>query len=125
MAILVAQERAERHLPPFQRIKELDVVAQDHAQRMALERSVFHSVSNVQDLQRKLGAPDVGENITRGDSVYHMYQETMSAVHGSNVNRDNILSDHFHEFGSAMAFGNDGKIYCCQVFRKSAQLPFQ
>ena len=126
MAQLVTHERAERRLPPFRRAMELDLAAKEHAQRMARQHSVFHSVSNVQDLQQKLGAPDVGENITRGDSVYRMHQETMSTVNNhNNVNRANILSEHFDEFGSAMAFGNDGRIYCCQVFRKKGQLQIQ
>ena len=126
MAYLIAHERAEHRLPAFQRATELDAVAQEHAQNMARQRAVVHSVSNVQDLQHKLGAPDVGENITRGDSVYRMHQETMSCLNNNNnVNRANILSEHFDEFGSAMAFGSDGRIYCCQVFRKKGQLQIQ
>jgi len=116
IVFLVAKERSDRGLHPFERVSELDEMARQHARKMAMSRSVFHSVKDVQALQIKLDAPDVGENITRGDAVYKMHEETMLSP--QSVNRANILSGHFDEFGSATAFGKDGKIYCCQVFRK-------
>jgi hypothetical protein len=38
---------------------------------------------------------------------------------GQSVNRANILSLNFDQFGSATAVGQDGKVYCCHFFRKS------
>jgi uncharacterized protein YkwD len=121
-AYLVALERHQRNLLPYQRSMELDVLARLHAHRMALHTAVFHSVHSIQDLQRRLQATVVGENIIRGDSVYRMHQETMSTPTASvsSINRSNILSKQFTEFGSAVAMGSDGKIYCCQYFRRRA-----
>lgn len=116
IACLIDLERSDRELAPFARSAELDRMALAHARRMASKRSVHHSVGSVVDLQAKLDSENVGENIQRGDSVLSMYRETMSS--SNSINRSNILSDHFDEFGSALAFGKDGKIYCCQVFRK-------
>jgi hypothetical protein len=121
-AYLVALERHERNLSPYQRSMELDILARLHAHRMALHTGVFHSVTSIQDLQRRLQAVVVGENVIRGDSVYRMHQETMSTPTASvsSINRSNIISKQFTEFGSAIAMGNDGIIYCCQYFRRRA-----
>jgi uncharacterized protein YkwD len=119
-AYLIALERHQRNLSPYQRSMELDVLARMHAHRMALHAAVFHSVPSIQDLQRRLQATVVGENIIRGDSVYRMHQETMSTPTASvsSINRSNIISKQFTEFGSAIVMGSDGKIYCCQYFRR-------
>jgi len=118
MAHLVAAERRDRHLPALHRSAALDRLALQHAQTMATKRAVHHSVARVEELQRRLASENVGENVQRGDSVWSMHRETMEANAQTSINRANIVSEHFDEFGSAMAFGRDGKIYSCQVFRK-------
>lgn len=115
---LVQAERARLHLRPFSRRIELDCVARLHAMKMASKGQVVHSVPNVQELKRKLAANTVGENVQRGDSMFSMHYETM--VGEDSINRSNILSRHFNEFGSAVVHGSDGKLYSCMLFRKDS-----
>lgn len=114
---LVAAERARWGLAPYRRRHELDRLAKDHAKLMATMATVFHSVSDIGALKKKLSCGVVGENVQRGDSIFSMHNETMSGKHDK-VNRSNILSKHFTEFGSATVPGKDGKLYCCLVFRQ-------
>lgn len=114
-AALMDMERVHRNLRPFDRSLELDYLARIHVMRLAAAQSVFHSVTSIGALQAKLLSEKVGENIQRGDSICSMHKETMA---GASVNRSNILSIHFDEFGSATAIGDDEKVYCCQYFRK-------
>lgn len=114
-ATLVRMERAHRSMRPFTRSLELDFLARIHTMHMAAARSVFHSVRCVAALQTKLLSEKVGENVQRGEALGSMHFETMT---GDSINRSNILSSHFDEFGSATAVGADGKLYSCQYFRK-------
>jgi uncharacterized protein YkwD len=112
---LVNRERLQRNLIPFGRSDDLDYLARVHAMRMAAAKTVFHSVASIDELKMKMRSDKVGENIQRGDSVSSMHQETMASA---SVNRSNLLSMQFDEFGVATAIGGDGKIYSCQFFRK-------
>jgi hypothetical protein len=114
-ATLISLDRMHRNLRPFERSLELDFLARIHATQMAASKSVVHSVASIGELQAKLLANKVGENIQRGDSIGSMHQETLA---GASVNRSNILSIYFDEFGSASSIGDDGKIYLCQLFRQ-------
>jgi uncharacterized protein YkwD len=117
LAILINQERKRRRLYPLERSPQLDYIAAEHCRDMAQLGSVFHSVNTVIDLQTKLSSSKVGENIQRGDSMYQMHCMTMS--NSKCTNRSNILSNQFTEFGSSIYIGEkDGKIYCCQLFRR-------
>ena len=107
-------ERKRRRLPELQRNAELDCWARLQASQMASATNVFHSVETIEELQEKLGSVAVGENVQRGDSVFSMLCESMES--GCTVNRSNMLSEHFTQFGSAIAMGGDGKLYFCQVF---------
>ena len=108
-------ERKRRRLPTLDRCVELDLWAQVQALQMANQMRLFHSVQAIDELKKRLGATAVGENVQRGDSIFTMLCETMDS--SSTVNRSNLLSEHFAEFGSATVTGRDGKIYFCQVFR--------
>jgi hypothetical protein len=44
-----------------------------------------------------------------------MHAETMHHAHA--INRSNILSPYFIEFGYAVSVGDVGKLYSCQLFR--------
>lgn len=114
---LVTLERRCRNLPLFERNVELDRMALQQARRMAKSMFVHHSVGNVRALQNKLNSEFVGENIQRGDSVHGMHCDTM---YTKSINRDNILSDYFDQIGSGVAWGADGKMYSCQLFRSKS-----
>lgn len=125
-AAWIAFERQTRSLPPYVQSMELTLLARVHASHMAAHQTVFHSVASIAELKDALECETVGENIIRGDCVLRMHQETMTSTSTSSssmsINRSNILSTHFNEFGSAIAIGTDGRIYCCQYFRQNLRL---
>lgn len=108
-------ERKRRRLPTLEQHPHLDLCAQLHAMQMANAIDVFHSVGTIEELKQRLGSEAVGENVQRGDSIFSMLCETMES--GSTINKSNMLSEHFTQFGSATVTGRDGKVYFCQVFR--------
>jgi hypothetical protein len=82
---------------------------------MATEGTMHHSVSTIEELKILLVGMEVAENIQRGDNVSEMHMETMQQR--GCINRYNVLSTFFSEFGYGLAVGKDGKVYCCQLFR--------
>lgn len=114
--VLVNKERRKRNLSLFKSSDFLNTLAQAQVVRMAESGSVFHSVGCIQELMLMLSSESVAENIQRGDSLATMHMETMKE---STINRANLLSKHFNEFGSAVAMGKDGKLYSCQLFRRA------
>lgn len=111
---LVNQDRRSIGLNPFRSSKSLDYLASLHVIAMTAKKSVFHSVSCVAELIQRLSSDRVAENIQRGDDIVVMHEKTMQQ---ECINRSNILSTKFSEFGSAVASGEDGKLYTCQLFR--------
>jgi Cysteine-rich secretory protein family len=143
LATLINNERRRRNLYPLERSPELDYLAREHCKLMANYCNLFHSVRTVHELQSLLSSTNVGENIQRDDTICDMYRSMMTTTttttttvslssssssssssptrctRNSNTNRRNVLSKTFNEFGSAIYVGaNDGKMYCCQFFRK-------
>lgn len=114
--VLVNKERRKRNLPLFVRSDFLTSLAQTQVMAMAQSGSVVHSVGTIQELMLLLSSESVAENIQRGDSLAMMHMETMKE---HTINRANLLSKHFNEFGSAVAMGPDGKLYSCQLFRRA------
>jgi uncharacterized protein YkwD len=112
---LVNHERRKHGLPPFRLSRTLNRLSAEHASRMATEGTVYHSVSTIEELKVLLAGMDVAENIQRGDNVNAMHIETMQQR--DCINRYNVLSTYFSEFGYGLAVGKDGKVYCCQLFR--------
>lgn len=118
LASLINYERSKYpNLHPLERSSQLDYLANEHCRTMAQNECIYQSVNTISELQQKLSSLKVGENILRGTSIVQMHTNTMMSPH-QNANRSNILSKHFTEFGSAIHIGNDGKIYCCQLFRQ-------
>lgn len=115
--VLVNRERAARDLPQLHRSRFLDTLAREHAQVMAQQGRLFHSVATLTDLQQRLESPRVAENTQRGRSVRHMHQQTMDDWRRSNTSRQNIVSAAFTEFGMGTAKGDDGLLYMVQLFR--------
>lgn len=148
--VLVNYEREKRRLLPYHRNVHMDRLARLHADRMAKEGTLFHSVQSVDKLQsmlyplpvtaqRKVANSDennisslqfqVAENISRGESVRAIHNESM--MHTNHMDRKNILSKHFTEFGMGTAVvyhdNNDDEatslpkktIYLVQLFRST------
>ena len=114
--VLVNRARRRRGLVPLKSSENLQRLAVLHAIAMAQQGAVFHSVSNIEQLMELLSSRFVAENIQRGDSIVQMHQETMEDR--KSINRSNQLCEYFTEFGSAVALGDDGKLYSCQLFRR-------
>jgi uncharacterized protein YkwD len=112
---LVNRDRRNYGLFPYRLSRTLNRLAAEHASRMAIEGTVYHSVSTIEELKVLLAGRDVAENIQRGDHLREMHIETMQQREC--INRCNVLSTHFSEFGYGLAVGKDGKVYCCQLFR--------
>ena len=102
---------------PFQFSSTLQKLAQKQATAMAQMERVFHSVLTVEELKLNLSSNTVAENVQRGDDIASMHEETMAST--ETINRSNVLSPCFNEFGSGCTIGQDGKVYVCQLFRKS------
>ena len=117
--VLVNLERRRQGRHPLRSSSSLDDLAHRQAKSMAQSCRVFHSVSCIEELMLSLSSKYVAENVQRGIDVAAMHEETMSATNET-INRANILSKCFDEFGSGSAMGEDGRVYICQVFRKSA-----
>jgi uncharacterized protein YkwD len=112
---LVNRERLLRGLKPFRSSVWLNELAFEQAESMAIKGTVFHSVTTIEDLMLALSSTEVAENIQRGDTVEGMHRETMKC--SNSINRSNMLSKFFSEFGFAIVKGRDGKLYSCQLFR--------
>ena len=113
--VMVNDLRKEHHVPPLVRSRELDDFARSHAETMAKNLSLTHSVEETESLQQILGSEFVGENIQRGDSIKGMHSTTVSR---RSAQFWNLVSGDFTQFGMATARGADGKLYMCQVFRR-------
>lgn len=111
---LINQERTLRGRNALYRSSVLDSLALNQATRMASENRVMHSVGAIKELQTFLGSSKAGENVQRGENPLVMHEYAMV---NHPVNKSNILSSCFHEFGVGVATGDDGHLYVCQVFR--------
>jgi uncharacterized protein YkwD len=112
---LIEHERSVRGLHAFRTSEALNQLATQQACAMAKIGIVFHTVATIEELQLFLSSRQVAENIQRGDNASEMHKETMASV--ATINRSNLLSPYFTEFGCGVALGRDGKLYCCQLFR--------
>jgi len=111
--VMVNEERSKRVIAPLVRIRELDGIAREQAQRMADENTLFHSIPD--ELQSKFNRRSrrLGENVARGDNIRNIHKFMM----GSTTNKNNIIDRRYTNMGMATARGSDGKLYLCQVFR--------
>lgn len=111
--VMVNQERTKRVMAPLVRLRELDEIAREHAERMASENALFHSTPD--ELQSKFNRPSrrLGENVKRGDTIRKIHEAMMKDV----SDKINILDRRYTHMGMATARGSDGNLYLCQVFR--------
>lgn len=99
------------------RSRQLDELAQKHAQIMASQQSLFHSEPSAETLRHKLQTSGhVGENVHRGPNVQYI-QDLIEFDTGCKLSKRNLLSDDFTEFGMGTARSADGQLYMCQLFR--------
>jgi len=119
--ILVNRERVLVGLPELRRVRLLDDLARFHAENLADDEKLYHSVDGLEQLQRKIGGNFVGENVQRGKSIRWMHTAMMASGKKS---RENILSNKYTEFGMGTAKGSDGKLYMVQLFRGNSNKVF-
>jgi len=115
---LTNQERERQDLHLLRESSHLNELATIHAEHMASQSSISHSVLCVDELKQVLGAAIVGENVQSGSSIARMHWESMDDV--DCVNKRNIVAPYYQEFGCGVAVSkDDGKIYACQLFRST------
>jgi uncharacterized protein YkwD len=130
--VLINYERNKRSLHPLRRNVYMDTLARQHAEQMAKQQKLFHSVSTIQQLQSILSplpsafiaGTGSTSSITNGtdtieptvgkEPVFHVAENilrgnSVKAMHDDTMmqwnqsNRKNILSNHFTEFGMGTA----------------------
>lgn len=112
---LVNQERAKVNLKPMKRSRQLDLMAQKVAARIAEKDDGTKGQIPMESLQRYFKSGWVGQNIEAGNTIQEMHHNSMK--NGSN-SRDMILNKKFKAFGVATATnGKSGNLYMVQVFR--------
>jgi uncharacterized protein YkwD len=117
---LVNRSRVVRNIDPLRKSSTLDALAQAHAECMAQQQLVHHSVDVVVQLQKKLQSEHVGENVQRGESVVQIHQDLLRAGTESFL-FNNMISQKYNEMGSGKALGQDGLVYWVQLFRSSEE----
>jgi uncharacterized protein YkwD len=110
---MVNQERSKRIRAPLVRLRELDEIARDHAERMASKNSLFHSTPDELKSKFNRSSRRLGENVKRGDRIRNIHEGMMKDVSDKN----NILDGRYTHMGMATARGSDDNLYLCQVFR--------
>lgn len=110
---MVNTERSKRTIAPLYRLKELDEIARQHAERMASNLTLFHTTPH--ELQSKFQRKTrrLGENVGCGETIRSIHQIMMA----TRSERNNILDRRYTHFGMATARATDGNLYLCQVFR--------
>jgi uncharacterized protein YkwD len=117
---LVNRSRVVRNIDPLRKSQALDALAQAHAECMAQEQLVHHSVNVVDQLQKKLDSREVGENVQRGESVWQIHHDLVRAGTDSFL-FNNMISTTYNEMGCGKAHGKDGLVYWVQLFRSTEE----
>eukprot|EP00538_Stauroneis_constricta_P006512 CAMPEP_0119560414 /NCGR_PEP_ID=MMETSP1352-20130426/14821_1 /TAXON_ID=265584 /ORGANISM="Stauroneis constricta, Strain CCMP1120" /LENGTH=742 /DNA_ID=CAMNT_0007608385 /DNA_START=343 /DNA_END=2571 /DNA_ORIENTATION=- len=100
--VLVNTERSKHGLSLLQRNVQLDAMACDIAQRMAMAPRTAIPIQH-------LG------NMKRGPTIRVIHASMMN----NEMERENILNPDVTEFGMGTAKGGDGLLYLCQLFAKT------
>lgn len=112
--IMINQERTAKLIAPLKRMRELDELAREQAQRMAEAKQVFHM--KFEDLHESLDVPSrrLGSNVAKGATIRKIHPAMME----NRADRNNILDRRFTHFGMGTAKSPvDGQLYLCQIFR--------
>lgn len=111
--IMVNEERSKRIIAPLVRLRALDEIAREYAERMAAGNSLFHSAPEELRSAFARRTRRFGENVARGENIRDMHKAMMK----SKSDRNNILDRRYTHMGMATARGSDGRLYLCQIFR--------
>ena len=109
-AWLVNQTRAEYGLHRLMPDRELQILANRQANRMAASGYIYHS-GNLGG-QLSWGWLSWAENVGYGPSVDWVHDAFMNSGYHS----ANILEPSYNYVGVGVAYGSDGKVYVAQVF---------
>lgn len=106
----VNQSRAEQGLHRLMPDRELQILANRQANRMAANGYVYHT----EDLGGQLswGWQAWAENVGYGPSVEWIH----GALMNSSYHAANILHQSYNYVGVGVAYGADGRVYVAQVF---------
>ena len=109
-AWLVNQSRAEYGLPRLMPDRELQILANRQANRMAENGYIYHT-GNLGG-QLSWGWQSWAENVGHGPSVGWIHGAFMNSGYHSG----NILDPSYNYVGVGVAYGYDGNVYVAQVF---------
>jgi hypothetical protein len=112
--VLVNKERVKRRISPLVRRTQLDEIAREHAETMAAQDALYHSIPS--NLVQKIGRPSrrLGENVSFGESIREIHKTMME---DAGADRNNILDRRYLTMGMGTARGPNGGLYMCQIFR--------
>ena len=114
-AMLAAMRRTEQRAT-FARDARLDLLARDHAGRMAAARTVAHDTGDgdpTTRLQRAgLSARDAGENVAHAPTVALAHR----ALYASPSHRVNLLRADFDRVGIGVVRDADGSVWVTELF---------
>mmetsp|Transcript_13694 Transcript_13694/g.30025 ORF Transcript_13694/g.30025 Transcript_13694/m.30025 type:complete len:193 (+) Transcript_13694:115-693(+) len=112
--VLINHTREQMGRSCLRRSRALDKQCQNHAQVMAAQQKVFHSVQSIQELKALVQSQHAGENIQVGACVKEIHRV---AVQKKTSAYKNMMCRDFVEFGMATVKGDNGKLYMVQLFR--------
>ncbi len=107
---LINDTRWAHGLPELSPDRELQIIANRHANRMAEAGYIYHSANLGARLSSGWWA--WSENVGYGPSVTWIHNTFMNSSHHA----ANILDSSFNYVGVGVAYGSDGKVYVAQVF---------
>ncbi len=119
---LTNQERKQKNLPPVRLSLRLCRIARAHAENMARQGKMEHTLDGKTPLDRLSAAgyrfAKGGENIAAGAADATQPAVVLKAWMDSRSHRENILAPEFTEVGVALAQGTMGRVYYAQVFAR-------
>lgn len=107
---ILNESRADHGLPRLMPDRELQIVANRQANRMAEDGYIYHS-GNLGG-QLSWGWQAWAENVGYGPSVHWVHGAFMN----SGYHASNSLDPSYNYVGVGVAYGSDGKVYVAQVF---------
>jgi uncharacterized protein YkwD len=115
--------RATQKLPAYKLNAILDRIAQEHAENMARQEKISHTLdgkgADARAREAKYGG-FVGENVALSGLQEHTIASIMEGWQASAGHRANLLGKSYSETGTGAARARSGRWYYCQVFGVSA-----
>lgn len=112
--VMINCERGERHIAPLKRVRTMDELAQQQAQRMAAMGKLCYS--DVDELEAEVSGGQcgrrIGENVGKGKDIASI----QAAMRRTKADLNNIIDRRFTCMGVGTARAEDGTIYLCQIF---------